>query len=147
MSYISKGKRMMLFVNDHPVAFATNNTLTITPSIIEERTKDDGDGAVGDFDGYTWSMSVESLVGNNSPGQSMASIVNNMVYLGKSRVVTDAATPATGAHPADGWAQGANVNNYPYSSGEAYTESLTISAGVSGSATMSVTFRGIGELS
>ena len=139
---------MMAFVNNQSIALATNHTLSINPNVVEERTKDDGDAPVGDIDGYTWGITSDSVVGSSSGvEQTYQSLITMMLGKSKVGIVTDAATPATGAVPTTGWKESSNASDYPESRGEAYIESITITAGSSGSATMSVSFKGQGELS
>lgn len=138
---------MMAFVDDKTIALATNHTLSITANILEDRTKDDGDGPRGDFDNYTWSVSADSIVGTNEDvtgQQSIVDLIDTMLAFTKVAVATNAAVPETGSIPVSGWQEG---NNYPASSGEAYIDSLSITAGSTGHATASVSFKGQGELS
>lgn len=150
MAYISKGHRMMVFVNGEAIALATNHQLSITPSILEERTKDDGDAPVGEFDTYTWGITCDSIVGTNdnvSNEQSIVDLIDTMLAMEKVIIVTDAATPTTGSVPASGWAESADNKAYAASRGEAYIESISVSAPSTGSATASISFKGQGELS
>lgn len=149
MAFVSKGYKMMAFVDGAAIALATQHTLNISASVLEDRTKDDGDAAVGEFDNYSWNISADSVVGVNdevSREQTAVMLIDKMLELQKVVIVTDAATPTTGSVPEDGWAA-ANGATYPASSGEAYIESLSISAGATGFATSSVSFKGQGELS
>lgn len=154
MAYVSKGRRLMAFVEEAgAIALATNHTLTITPSILEDRTKDDGDAPVGEFDTYTWGITTDSIVGTNdslSEGNEEASIVNLidlMLAMEPVNVAFDAALPATGSVPAGGWQAADKANDYPAKHGKAWIESISISAGSSGYATASVSFKGEGDLS
>lgn len=140
---------MMAFVDNKAIALATNHQLSINASILEDRTKDDGDAPVAEFDKYTWGITADTVVGDNanvSNEQTVIDLIDQMLTLTKVGIVTDAATPTTGSVPAAGWTA-AGDNSYPASSGEAYIESLSISAGASGFATSSVSFKGQGTLS
>lgn len=140
----------MAFVDDKAIALATSHTLNISASILEDRTKDDGDAPVAEFDKYSWTIGADTVVGSNagvSNEQTIVDLIDHMLTLEKVGIVTDAATPTTGSVPASGWSEAGNANEYPASSGEAYIESLSISAGASGFATSSVSFKGQGELS
>ena len=150
MAYISKGHRMMSFVDGKAIALATNHQLNITPSILEERTKDDGDAPVGEFDTYTWGVTCDSVVGTNdnvSNEQSIVDLIDQMLAMEKVGIVTDAATPTTGSVPNSGWEDVDDAKEYPASRGEAYIESISVTAPSTGNATASVSFRGQGELS
>jgi hypothetical protein len=150
MAYVSKGYKMMAFVDSKAIALATSHTLNINASILEDRTKDDGDAPVAEFDKYTWSLSADTVVGDNenvSNEQTVIDLIDQMLTLEKVGIVTDAATPSTGSVPAAGWSEVGNANEYPASIGEAYIESLSISAGATGFATSSVSFKGQGTLS
>lgn len=139
---------MMAFVNSQPIALATNHTLNINPNVVEERTKDDGDAPVSDIDGYTWGVTSDSIVGTSEgANQTYHTLVTMIMSKSKVSLVTDAATPATGSVPSTGWQESSSANDYPESRGQAYIESITITAGSSGSATMSISFKGQGELS
>ena len=140
----------MSFVDGKAIALATSHTLNINPRILTDRTKDDGDAPVGDADGYDWGVSVNSIVGTNdnvSNEKSIVDLLDAMLALRKVGVVTDASTPATGKIPNAGWSPANDDKTYPASSGEAYIESMSITAGESGYATASVNFKGQGELS
>lgn len=141
---------MMAFVDSKAIALATNHTLNINASILEDRTKDDGDAPVAEFDKYSWNISADTVVGDNanvSNEQTVIDLIDQMLTLEKVGIVTDAATPTTGSVPNAGWSEAGNANEYPASRGEAYIESLSISAGASGFATSSVSFKGQGTLS
>ena len=141
---------MMAFVDSKAIALATNHTLNINASILEDRTKDDGDAPVAEFDKYTWNVTTDTVVGENdnvSNEQTVINLIDRMIALEKVGIVTDAATPSTGSVPAAGWGKAGLSSKYPSSSGEAYIESLSISASSTGYATSSVSFKGQGELS
>lgn len=144
-----KGNKVMVFVDAVAIALATNHTLTISPSILEDRTKDDGDAPVGEFDTYTWSMSSESLFGTSESNNEMHAmqLVDKMLELEKVQVAFDTALPTTGSVPKDGWANAGGEGGYEPSVGDAYIESLSISAGSTGFATVSASFKGQGALS
>lgn len=150
MAYQSKGHRLMAFVANEPIALATNHTLTISPSILTDRTKDDGDAPVGEFDNYTWGITSDSVVGYNENTEyenTVIDLIDRMLEMDEVGIVTDAATPTTGSVPNDGWNAANNDSTYPSSSGIAYIESLSITAGSTGYASASVSFKGQGELS
>ncbi len=69
-----------------------------------------------------------------------------MLAMEKVTLVFDAANPATGSIPAGGWSK-ANGAEYPATSGDAWIESISISAGSTGYATANVSFKGQGKLS
>lgn len=149
MAFVSKGNKMMAFVDGDAIALATQHTLNISASLLEDRTKDDGDAAVGEFDNYSWTISADTVVGANedvTKEQTVVELVDTMLALQKVAIVTDTATPMSGSVPGGGWAPFGRDVAYPASRGEAYIESLSISAGATGFATSSVSFKGQGDL-
>jgi hypothetical protein len=150
MATTSKGRNLMAFVDDKAIALATSHTLTISPSILEDRTKDDGDAPVAVFDNYSWTVSSENIVGSNDNVTNEATVVeliDTMLSLAKVGVAMDAGKPLTGAVPESGWAPQNVLTQYMPSVGTAYIESLSVSAGATGFATSSISFKGQGALS
>lgn len=150
MAFTSKGHKAMVLVDDEAIALATNHKLNISGNILGERTKDDGDSPAAQADGYTWGMSSDNIVGTNehvTKEHSIVDLLRTMLAMKKVEVVSDAITPATGKVPEGGWAAANDSTKFPITSGEAYIESLSISAGATGFATASVSFKGQGELS
>lgn len=142
----TKGNKLMLFVDSttdmKPVALATNHTLTVNPSILTDRTKDDGNAPVGEFEYYDWGMSADSIVGYNEGVLNEQTIVDILdLALGMSTVyaATDAALPASGG----GWSF---EDGDQYNTGVGIIESVSISAGSTGYATASVSVKGSGSL-
>lgn len=149
MGYQAKGHRLMAFVDNMPIALATNHTLSISPSILTDRTKDDGDAPVGEFDNYSWNISADSVVGYNeevSSEQTIVDLIDTMLRMDAVGIITDAATPTTGSVPDGGWVAVDDSDQYPSSVGDAYIESISVSAPATGFATASVSFKGQGEL-
>lgn len=150
MAYVSKGRRMMAFVDGVAIAYATNHSLSVTPSILEDRTKDDGDAPVGEFDTYAWGISTDSVVGVHdvvTTEISVVDLIDTMLAMQPVTLAFDAAMPATGSVPSTGWQQANSATDYPATTGEAWIESLSISALSTGYATSSVSFIGEGDLS
>lgn len=150
MAYVSKGKKAMIFVDGNAIALATNHKISLTANVLEEYTKDDGDAPVGEADGYEWGMTSDSIVGDNDSvtnEQTVITLLDTMLAMEEVAVVSDAARPATGSLPKEGWTSADNALEFFAMSGNAYIESLSISAGASGFATSSVSFKGNGELS
>lgn len=140
----------MAFVDGVAIAYATNHSLSITPSILEDRTKDDGDAPVGEFDTYTWNVSTDSVVGVHdvvTTEMSVVDLIDTMLAMQPVTLAFDAAMPATGVVPTTGWAQAAKDADYPATTGTAWIESISISAGSTGYATASISFSGEGDLS
>jgi TP901-1 family phage major tail protein len=149
MAFVSKGYKMMAFVGGEAIALATQHTLNISASLLEDRTKDDGDAAVGEFDNYSWTISADSVVGANenvTKEQTVVELIGIMLALNKVAIVTDAAVPPTDSVPEEGWSPTSRDTVFPASSGQAYIESLSISAGATGFATSSISFKGQGDL-
>lgn len=149
MAYINKGRRLMVFLAGQPLALATNHTLSISPSILEDRTKDDGDAPVAEFDNYTWSLTTDSIIGINDENVelSIVAFIEAMLAMDSVSLVFDAASPAIGSLPNSGWSPSNNAEDYPSTRGEAWIESISISSGSTGYATASITFKGKGKLS
>lgn len=158
MAYQSQGHKLMVFWNDQQVAtdyiaLATNHTLTLTPQLSEERTKDDGEYPASIFDYCDWEITAEAVVGALGVTQyetTYYNLLDAQMHGTICEVVFDAATPTTGAI-GDGvvteWAKAASSSVYPACTGTAYISSVDLNAGVDGSATVSVTFRAASALS
>ncbi len=147
--YENKGKKAMVLVDGEAIALTTGHKVTISANIIEQRTKDDGNRPSAQPDGYTWGMSSDSIVGTNenvTKEQSVVELIRAWLAMRKVTVVTDAVVPTTGSVPNGGWAAAGDSSKFPIASGEAYIESLSISAGATGFATASVSFKGQGDL-
>lgn len=145
----SKGRNLMAFVDGEAIALATQHTMTISPSLLEDRTKDDGDAPVAVFDNYSWGVTCDSLVGSNdnvSNEQTVVDLIDTMLALQKVVVAMDGSTPTTGSVPEEGWTPQNKVLQYVPSMGEAYIESLSVSAGATGFATSNVSFKGQGAI-
>jgi hypothetical protein len=149
MAFLSKGNKLMAFVEGEAIALATQHTLNISASLLEDRTKDDGDAAVGEFDSYSWTISADTVVGANenvTKEQTVVELIDTMLALQKVGIMTDAASSPTGSVPEVGWGPVGRDTVLPASRGYAYIESLSISAGSTGFATSSVSFKGQGDL-
>lgn len=149
MATTSKGRSLMAFVDSKAIALATSHTLTISPSILEDRTKDDGDAPVAVFDNYSWNVSSENIVGSNdnvTNEVTVVELIDTMLALTKVGIAMDAGKPLAGSVPDSGWEQQKTVLQYTPSVGDAYIESLSITAGSTGFATSSVSFKGQGGL-
>ena len=150
MAYVSHGRRLMAFSDGTAIAFATNHALNINAVVLEDRTKDDGDAPVGEFDNYDWGVTSDHIVGVNDPlttEQSVVDLIDKMLALNTVDLAFDAAKPATGSVPTTGWEANGVANDYPATSGTAWIESISINAGSTGYATLSVSFKGDSDLS
>lgn len=149
MSNVSKGSKAAVFVDDKAIALATNHTVTVNANITEQRTKDDGEFTKSEADGYTWGMSSDNVIGKNenvTNEQTIVDLIDTWLAMRKVTVATDAVLPTTGRVPDSGWEPSGDGSKFPVSTGEAYIESISISAGPNGYATSSVSFKGQGEL-
>ena len=136
----------MSFVNGKAIALATEHVLTMSANILEERTKNDGANPMGVADGYTWGVSCNSLVGFHENGNVEASIVDlakEMLGLRQVDLVFDSVANPGGASPSIGFKPSGGVD-YNAKSGKAWIESLNITAGPTGYASASVSFKGEG---
>lgn len=143
----------MAFADGKAVALATSHTLTISPSITTERTKDDAVGPVGEFDYAEWSVSCDSVMGENdgvSNEQTYETLLALQLAGTEVTLVFDAVGSAVeaGQVPATGWTKGTDqTDNFAGTTGKAIVSSVNISAGSAGKATVSVTFTGVGVIS
>lgn len=147
MAHVKRGRNLMVFADGKAIALATNHTLTISPSILEDRTKDDGDQPVAEFDTYTWGITTDSIVGKNPIDEELTivALIDKMLAMQSIDVAFDT-TSTLGALPSTGWAPDEGIS-YPYTTGTAWIESISISAGSTGYATANISFKGQGKLS
>ena len=155
MSYEKRGKGLMVFVDGAAIAYTTNHTLSINAQITEDsRTKDEALGPAGDFDHNEWDVSVDSIMGVGT-GENYSTLIAKMLAQQYDddddeacELVFDAVDPtlAAGAVPTGGWEAGETAAVYPATTGTAYIDELSFTAGESGYATMSAKFMGVSEI-
>lgn len=145
-----KGKALMILVDGKTIALATNCSVTTTTQIIDNRTKDDANGPVGELDFVDWNASSENILGANE------NVTAEMVYdelIGaqvtgkKLEVSMNLVLDSNGAIPTEGWQKDSTNNKVfrPYC-GLALVESIALNAPATGEATVSVNFKAVGPL-
>ena len=146
---ILKGSKLMVFIGDAPIAFATSHSLSITMNTTEISTKDHGDFPSVLGQNITWELTTENLYSDD--GQT--ALWNAMKTM---QPVTVKFAPATNYNNAtsqkglpleetDGgeWTPDANK---VIASGKALITSLSVNAPAGDNATLSATFTGVGAL-
>jgi len=143
---ILKGSKLMVFIGDAPIAFATSHSLSITMNTTEISTKDHGDFPSVIGQNITWELTTENLYSDD--GQT--ALWNAMKTM---QPVTVKFAPATNYNNAtsqkglpletDGaeWTAGTAI-----ASGQALITSLSVNAPSGDNATLSATFTGVGAL-
>ena len=148
---ILKGAEVMLFVDGTTIALATSCSLEVTTQTQDVRTKDSAYGPDNDFDFCDWSLSSESLVGENEgvDAQVLAGDLLDMQLAGTPvSVIIGRVSRTSASIPADGWAAPSADTNAVLGAyeGEALIMSSSNTADKEGKATFSVKLNGRGEL-
>lgn len=144
---IIKGGRLMIFLDDAPIAFSTSSTLSKNMNTQQVSTKDHGDFEAVIPQNITWEITTEnlySLQGYTALNTAFNAMKEVTVYFGESNY-------------SQSTTQGSIVGNEPPSqnwtkegfgeTGKAYITSLQVTAGSGENATFSATFSGNGSLS
>ena len=149
---ILKGAEVMLFVEGTTIALATSCSLEVTTQTQDVRTKDSAYGPDKEIDFCDWSLSSESLVGENEDvgEQYFAKDLLSLQLAGTPvDVVIGRVSRTSASIPADGWeepsAAPSDVVLGTYS-GKALIMSSSVNASAEGKATFSVKLNGQGEL-
>lgn len=146
----NKGKNVMMFLAGKAIALATEHTLSITPSIDEQATKDDAYGPAGTLDYSEWSMSCKAQAGSSgvTNEQTIATLLTAMLAKAAIACVFDAVPSANWdeAVPSAGWSAGSSATDFPKVSGQALITELSLDAGAEGIAEIGVTCTGVGTL-
>lgn len=145
-----KGKALMLRVGGKTIALATSCSVTITTQIIDNRTKDDANGPVGEFDFVDWSAISENVLGANegvTAEMVYDELLSAQVTGTKLEVSMCLVLDPNGAIPTEGWQKDSTNNKVfkPYG-GLALIESIALNAPATGEATVSVNFKAVGPL-
>ena len=154
-SDIIKGGKIMVFVNDEPIAFATNHTLSLTRNTQEISSKDHGDATAILPTTQSWEVTSENLMSTAGYEQILSAYLNATavtIYFGASNysnttsekgiVDVDSATNWT----KEAWPSSAISSNSLNLQGKAYITSLSVNAPSGDNATYSVTFTGSGQI-
>lgn len=143
---IIKGSKLMVFIDDNPIAFATSHSLSITMNTTEVSTKDHGDFPAVIAQNISWEITTENLYSND--GQT--ALWNAMKSMQPVTIKfapadnysnTEAQYGIVGQQGVQGWTAGTAI-----ASGKALVTSLSVNAPAGDNSTLSATFTGVGEL-
>ena len=149
---ILKGAEVMLFVGGRTIALATSCSLEVTTQTQDVRTKDSAYGPDKEFDFCDWSLSSESLVGENEGvgEQYFAKDLLSLQLAGRPvDVVIGRVSRTSASIPAEGWAEPSAVPSDVVLGtyrGKALIMSSSVNAPSEGKTTFSVKLDGLGEL-
>ena len=143
---IIKGNRLMVFLNDAPIAFATSHSLPITVNTSEVSTKDHGDFPSVIGNNITWEITTENLYSDNAESALWAAMQTMQTVTVKFAPATEYDNKASqkgivGVEGAAEWTAATAI-----ASGKALITSLSVNAPSGENATLSATFTGVGEL-
>ena len=143
---IIKGNKLMVFLNDAPIAFATSHSLSITVNTSEVSTKDHGDFPSVIGNNITWEITTENLYSDNAVSALWAAMKTMQPVTVKFAPASNYSNATSqkgivGVENAEEWAAGTAI-----ASGKALITSLSVNAPSGDNATLSATFTGVGEL-
>ena len=143
---IVKGSKLMVFLNDAPIAFATSHSLSITVNTSEVSTKDHGDFPSVIGNNITWEITTENLYSDNAESALWAAMKTMQPVTVKFAPASNYNNATSqkgivGVESAVEWAAGTAI-----ASGKALITSLSVNAPAGDNATLSATFTGVGEL-
>lgn len=143
---IIKGNKLMVFLNDAPIAFATSHSLSITVNTSEVSTKDHGDFPSVIGNNITWEITTENLYSDNAESALWAAMKTMQPVTVKFAPASNYNNATSqkgivGVEIAEEWAAGTAI-----ASGKALITSLSVNAPSGDNATLSATFTGVGEL-
>lgn len=145
---IIKGSKLMLFIDNAPVGFATSHSLSMTTNTTQVSTKDHGDFPSTIAQNITWEVTAENLYSNTGEGIYMTKMKTmqpiTVVFAQASNYRNDIAQgtlPMSEETNVAEWLLGQKI-----AEGEAIITSFSINAPAGDNATMSITLTGTGEL-
>lgn len=143
---IIKGSKLMVFLNDAPIAFATSHSLSITVNTSEVSTKDHGDFPSVIGNNITWEITTENLYSDDAESALWAAMKTMQPVTVKFAPASNYNNATSqkgivGVESAAEWAAGTAI-----ASGKALITSLSVNAPSGDNATLSATFTGVGEL-
>ena len=142
---IIKGNKLMVFLNDAPIAFATSHSLSITVNTSEVSTKDHGDFPSVIGNNITWEITTENLYSDNAESvlwTAMKTMQPVTVKFASSNYSNETSQKGiVGVESATEWSVDKAI-----ASGKALITSLSVNAPSGENATLSATFTGVGEL-
>lgn len=146
---ILKGSKLMVFIADKPIAFATSHSLSITMNTTEISTKDHGDFPSVLGQNITWELTTENLYsddGQKALWDAMKTMQPVTVKFAQASNYENATSQkGLPLEETDGgeWTPDANK---VIASGKALITSLSVNAPAGDNATLSATFTGVGAL-
>ena len=146
---ILKGSKLMVFIDDTPIAFATSHSLSITMNTTEISTKDHGDFPSVIGQSLTWELTTENLyseTGQTALWNAMKTMQTVTVKFAEaSNYSNTQAQKGLPLEETDGeeWTPDAQK---VIASGQALITSLSVNAPAGDNATLSATFTGVGAL-
>lgn len=144
---ILKGSTVMVFIDENPIAFATSESLSITPNTTEVSTKSHGLYPSLIVNSIGWTVSVENLASDDGIKALNALVTsannNEPVHL-KFAKPNNFDKKGIVNNDNDNWTvgQGAVI----YAEGDAILTSYSWNAPAGDNLTMSAEFTGVGEL-
>ena len=143
---ILKGSKLMVFIADKPIAFATSHSLSITMNTTEISTKDHGDFPSVIGQNITWELTTENLYsddGQTALWNAMKTMQPVTVKFAQATNYENETSQKGLPLEEDGqeWSAGTAI-----ASGKALITSLSVNAPSGDNATLSATFTGVGAL-
>lgn len=144
---IIKGSKLMVFLGEAPIGFATSHSLSMTTNTTQVSTKDHGDFPSTIAQNITWEVSAENLYSDTGEATYMTAMKTmqpvTIVFAQAGNYSNTQAQGATPMQTTGGaeWTVGTKI-----AEGQALITSFSINAPAGDNATMSVTFTGVGEL-
>ena len=143
---IFKGSKLMVFIGDAPIAFATSHALNITMNTTEVSTKDHGDFPSVLAQNISWEVTTENLYsesGQTALWNAMKSMQPVTIKFAPATNYNNAAAQQgiVDVDDATEWTAGTAI-----ASGKALVTSLSVNAPSGDNATLSATFTGVGAL-
>jgi len=143
---IIKGSKLMVFLSDSPIAFATSHSLSITVNTSEVSTKDHGDFPSVIGKNITWEITTENLYSDGAESALWTAMKTMQPVTVKFAPASNynnetAQKGIVDVDSASDWSAGTAI-----ASGKALITSLSVNAPAGDNATLSATFTGVGEL-
>ena len=145
---ILKGSKLMVFIADKPIAFATSHSLSITMNTTEISTKDHGDFPSVIGQNITWELTTENLYsddGQTALWNAMKTMQPVTVKFAQATNYENETSQKGLPLEEDGQEWSADPGKI-IASGKALITSLSVNAPSGDNATLSATFTGVGAL-
>ena len=145
---IIKGSKLMVFIGDSPIAFATSHSLNLTMNTTEVSSKDHGDFPAVIAQNISWEVTTENLysdAGQTALWNAMKTMQPVTIKFAEASNYsnTSAQQGIVGVQGAQGWTVD---TSHIIASGTALVTSLSVNAPAGDNATISATFTGSGSL-